>query len=64
MAVKHTYKIIGQIQVDENLTRGRAIRLHCIDCSGGSLGEVRQCQIQTCPLWPFRMGRNPEKQGA
>lgn len=38
------------------LTPARAIKLHCLDCSGGSPGERRTCQIKSCPLWPFRLG--------
>ena len=37
----------------------KAIRRRCVDCSGGSLAEVRACKCETCPLHPFRMGRNP-----
>jgi hypothetical protein len=57
MGVKHTFKVLDQVQTSNNLTRGRAIRLHCIDCSGGVASEVRKCHIRTCVLWPFRMGR-------
>ena len=35
------------------------IRAKCIDCCGGSLGEVRKCPIFRCPLWPMRLGSNP-----
>jgi len=34
----------------------KAIRKHCIDCSGGSEKEVRECVIPDCPLYPFRFG--------
>ena len=37
----------------------KAIRRRCIDCSGGSLAEVRACKCVSCPLHPFRMGKNP-----
>ena len=37
----------------------RAIRAKCIDCSGGNTAEARKCVAIKCPLWPFRMGRNP-----
>jgi hypothetical protein len=37
----------------------RAIRAKCVDCSGGSLSEVRKCPAVRCPLWPMRMGKNP-----
>jgi hypothetical protein len=37
----------------------KALRLRCIDCSGGSANEVRLCTAMQCPAWPFRMGKNP-----
>ena len=41
----------------------KAIRLKCLDCCGGEAKEVRKCEIQTCSLWPNRMGRNPNREG-
>jgi len=43
----------------EIFTPKKAIRKKCIDCSGGSLREVRLCWATECPLYPFRMGKNP-----
>jgi hypothetical protein len=43
------------------LTPVQAIRAKCIDCSGGQRAEVRLCPIAECPLYPFRMGRNPNR---
>lgn len=37
----------------------KAIRLKCLDCSGGSSNEVDKCPVKQCPIWPFRYGRNP-----
>ena len=37
----------------------KALRLRCIDCSGGSDVGVRRCVLVKCPAWPFRMGTNP-----
>lgn len=37
----------------------KAIRLKCLDCSGGSFPEVEKCDIRHCALWPFRFGKNP-----
>lgn len=39
--------------------RGTAIRAFCIACSGGSLAEVRDCQIKKCVLFLYRMGADP-----
>jgi hypothetical protein len=41
----------------------KAIRAKCLDCSGGSQAEVRLCEIQDCPLYPYRMGHNPARAG-
>ncbi len=37
----------------------KAIRAKCLDCSGDYINEVRECSITNCPLYPFRMGKNP-----
>ena len=37
----------------------RAIRMKCLDCCVGMESEVRKCVSTDCPLWPFRMGKNP-----
>jgi hypothetical protein len=37
----------------------RAIRANCIDCMGGQRSLVRDCGLRGCPLWPYRMGKNP-----
>jgi hypothetical protein len=43
----------------KRLTPMRAIRANCLECSGGNQAEVRSCVISTCPLFPYRMGKNP-----
>lgn len=40
------------------MTPLKAIRLCCLECSK-SAAEVRACVIPKCPLYPFRLGRNP-----
>ena len=41
----------------ERVSRTKAIRMKCLDCSGGQLAEVRKCPATNCPLWRYRMGR-------
>ena len=41
----------------------KAIRAHCIECSGGAKQEVAACIITECPLYPFRLGTNPNRRG-
>lgn len=41
----------------------KAIRAKCLECSGFQPKEVRGCVITDCPLYPFRMGKNPNRSG-
>ena len=41
----------------------KAIRKHCLECSSGSAHEVKNCIITDCPLYPFRLGKNPNRKG-
>lgn len=41
----------------------KAIRAKCLDCVCGQLAEVRLCPSENCPLWPYRMGHNPNRKG-
>jgi hypothetical protein len=36
----------------------KAIREFCLECCGDSSAAVKECTA-TCPLHPFRFGRNP-----
>ncbi|MCK9554962.1 hypothetical protein M0R36_03990 [bacterium] len=47
----------------KTLTPIKAIRAKCVDCSNGQLKEIRLCPITDCPIYPFRMGRNPNRKG-
>ena len=48
---------------DKVLTPVKAIRQKCLDCSGGSVKEVRECPIVECDLYMYRFGTNPSRQG-
>ena len=42
----------------------RAIRMMCVECNGGSSIQdckelIRDCAATACPLYEFRMGKNP-----
>lgn len=37
----------------------KVIRAKCLDCSCGNAAEVARCPAERCPLWPWRMGKNP-----
>lgn len=45
------------------VTRAKAIRLKCLDCSCGQLTEIRECPIKDCALWCYRMGYEVDKNG-
>jgi len=62
MPVRHlTATKDGPKEVD--LTPVKAIRLHCLECMGWEVTEVRKCTRPTCPLFPFRLGKNPGRKG-
>lgn len=37
----------------------RAIRGYCLSCCLEQASEVKMCAADECPLWEFRMGKNP-----
>jgi hypothetical protein len=37
----------------------KAIRLFCVECSGGSPDTVKHCGSTLCVLWPYRFGKRP-----
>lgn len=39
--------------------RTTGIRAYCIVCMGEDMAAVRDCASITCPLHPFRMGKDP-----
>lgn len=41
----------------------KSIRAKCLDCVGDQSQEVRLCPSEGCPLWPYRMGHNPNRKG-
>lgn len=43
----------------KKLTPIKAIRAKCLDCSNGSAHEVKLCPVTRCPLYPYRLGKNP-----
>ena len=45
------------------LTPIKAIRAKCLDCCTDQIAEVRLCPSESCPLYPYRMGKNPNRKG-
>ena len=41
----------------------KAIRAKCLDCMADQPAEVRLCPCEDCPLYPYRMGHNPNRKG-
>ena len=37
----------------------KAIKAKCLDCCCGDRNEVKGCPVKDCPLWAFRLGKNP-----
>ena len=39
----------------------KVIRKKCIDCCNGQYEEIRNCTVINCALYPYRMGRRPDR---
>ena len=48
---------------EKKLSPLKAIRAHCLACSGFQPKEVRNCSITNCPLHLYRLGTNPARKG-
>ena len=62
MAIKHTIRTWDGTET-VSLTPIRAIRKHCLECVCWVAAEVENCTSPMCPLYPFRMGKNPSLKG-
>ncbi len=43
-----------------NISKARAVRVKCLECSGWQYSEVTHCQVFECPLWrvrPYQKGK-------
>ena len=49
--------------MDKILTPVAAIRAQCLVCAKGKARVIRKCEKQECPLFPYRVGRNPARKG-
>lgn len=63
MAIKHTIRNAEGEKVQVTLTPSKAIRKHCIECMGFQARHVSGCTSKHCPLYPYRLGGNPSRQG-
>lgn len=45
----------------ENLTPVKAIRAYCLYCMCGQANEVKLCPSSECSLYPYRLGKNPNR---
>ena len=45
------------------LTPLKAIKKHCLECSGYEKKQVRECVIKDCVLYEYRQGTNPKRNG-
>lgn len=59
--IKSYLKYTGRREDEmKKLTPLKAIRKKCLDCCCGQAQEVRLCDVKTCTLHPYRMGKRPK----
>jgi hypothetical protein len=49
---------MGDVALVDGLKSYKDLRRQCLACAE-SAAEVRRCICIDCPIWPYRMGRNP-----
>ena len=55
--MERTERLSKTIRKPGELNRlSKAVRLYCIQCFGGSVGEVDGCTSPNCQFWPDRFG--------
>lgn len=47
----------------KHLTPIQAIRAKCLDCMCWQKTEVRLCPAEDCPIYAYRLGKNPFRKG-
>ena len=52
---------MNENETKDALTPIKAIRAKCLDCCCDQRDEVKLCPAKDCPLWPFRLGKNPNR---
>lgn len=45
--------------MSENKSPIKAIKEFCLQCCGYQSNEVKNCTAPNCPLYDFRLGKNP-----
>jgi len=48
--------------LEKRITRAKAIRLKCLECCCQNSVEVRNCTMEDCALWRYRMGHEEHDQ--
>jgi hypothetical protein len=56
--IKHSIRSKNGDMIEVDLSPIRAIKAFCIECMGFEQHEVKSCTAPTCPLFPFRLGKN------
>ena len=46
-------KLLEKYLKGEVLTNAVAVQAKCCDCSGYYIGGLKDCNVHTCPLYPF-----------
>lgn len=53
-------KLSVEMKIVEKPSMAKAIKAFCLECGGGVTTTVRDCNIERCPLFPYRFGKNPQ----
>jgi hypothetical protein len=65
VVLTHTFLFLCYLNnnMAKRLTPMQAILAKCKDCSGYQLSERINCTVKECSLYPYRLGKNPAREG-
>ena len=52
-------EVLKKIKDGKRIPLLKIIRLKCLECCCWQENEVRECPVDGCILWNYRMGKNP-----
>ena len=59
MAIKHKIRVEDKHIIVKDMTARKACKMFCCECMGWQPKMVRGCEVDDCPLWPFRTNDTP-----
>ena len=58
-SVSAVWAAMGDVPLVKGARGRKGLRRQCLDMCAENAADARQCPVIDCPIWPYRMGRDP-----